>query len=56
MSNDLLIFISTYNERENVEGILRQILDLKLHADILFVDGKTPDSVYFNSLPQKLAA
>jgi len=43
MSNDLLIFIPTYNEKENVEGILRQILDLKLNADILFVDDNSPD-------------
>ena len=43
MSNDLLIFIPTYNERENVEGILRQILNLKLHADILFIDDNSPD-------------
>ncbi len=43
MQNELLIFIPTYNERENVEGILRQLLALKLPADILFVDDNSPD-------------
>jgi dolichol-phosphate mannosyltransferase len=41
--NDLLIFIPTYNERENVEGITQQILDLGLAADILFLDDNSPD-------------
>lgn len=43
MKNELLIFIPTYNERENVELILSQILALGLPADILFVDDNSPD-------------
>lgn len=43
MVNELLIFIPTYNERENVVGILQQILELGLAADILFVDDNSPD-------------
>jgi dolichol-phosphate mannosyltransferase len=43
MKNDLLIFIPTYNERENVEQILGQILSLGLPADVLFVDDNSPD-------------
>ena len=43
MINELLIFIPTYNERENVEGILEQLLGLGLAADILFVDDNSPD-------------
>ena len=43
MANDLLIIIPTYNESENVAGILQQILDLGLAADILFVDDNSPD-------------
>ena len=43
MANDLLIFIPTYNERENVAGIVQQIFDLGLAADILFVDDNSPD-------------
>lgn len=43
MNKELLIFIPTYNERENVEAILGQLLALKLQADILFVDDNSPD-------------
>ena len=43
MANDLLIFISTYNERDNVAGILQQILGLGLAADIVFLDDTSPD-------------
>lgn len=43
MKNELLIFIPTYNERENVALILSQILALELPADILFVDDNSPD-------------
>ena len=43
MANDILIFIPTYNERENVEGILAQLLALRLPADILFLDDNSPD-------------
>lgn len=43
MKNQLLIFIPTYNERDNVAGILRQILELNLPADILFIDDNSPD-------------
>ena len=38
MKNELLILIPTYNEIENVEEILSQILGLELPADILFID------------------
>lgn len=43
MANELLIFIPTYNERENVERITREILGLGLNADILFLDDNSPD-------------
>lgn len=43
MPNELLIFIPTYNEKENVGPILEQILALGLQADILFVDDNSPD-------------
>lgn len=43
MKNELLIFIPTYNERENVELMLSQILALRMPADILFVDDNSPD-------------
>src|SRR6185295_1754484 len=43
MRNEILIFIPTYNERENVEKLCHQLLALKLSADILFVDDNSPD-------------
>lgn len=40
---DLLVFIPTYNERENVENIYRQIIRLDVGLDLLFVDDNSPD-------------
>ncbi|HUQ20773.1 MAG TPA: glycosyltransferase [Gemmatimonadaceae bacterium] len=38
-----LIFIPTYNERENVENMARQLLELQLDADLVFMDDGSPD-------------
>jgi dolichol-phosphate mannosyltransferase len=38
-----LIFIPTYNERENVEVICADILAQKIECDILFMDDASPD-------------
>lgn len=38
-----LVFIPTYNERENVEEICSQILALELGLDILFLDDNSTD-------------
>ncbi|MEO7503479.1 MAG: glycosyltransferase [Gemmatimonadaceae bacterium] len=38
-----LIFIPTYNERENVENMARQLLALGLDTDLLFMDDCSPD-------------
>jgi dolichol-phosphate mannosyltransferase len=38
-----LIFIPTYNERDNVENMAGQILALGLDADLLFMDDDSPD-------------
>ena len=43
MSKDLLIFIPTYNEHENVGRIIEQIEALNLDADLLFMDDNSPD-------------
>jgi dolichol-phosphate mannosyltransferase len=39
----LLIFIPTYNEAENVEAIYREICNLRLDAEFLFLDDNSPD-------------
>lgn len=51
---ELLVFIPTYNERENVEPLLREILALGLEADVLFMDDGSPDGT--GALLDSLAA
>ncbi len=41
--NKILILIPTYNELENVEKIINEILTLHLDADLLFIDDNSPD-------------
>lgn len=45
MSTDgkILIFIPTYNEKDNVELLYRRIKALNLNTDILFLDDNSPD-------------
>ncbi|MBL8955132.1 MAG: glycosyltransferase [Myxococcaceae bacterium] len=40
---DLLIFIPTYDERENVTKMAEELLGLPLDADIVFMDDNSPD-------------
>src|SRR3954468_14314578 len=40
---NLLIFVPTYNEAENVERLCRELSALQLGADILFCDDGSPD-------------
>ena len=55
MPNKTLIFIPTYNEGENIEEIIRQLLALNLEADLLFIDDNSPDGTgkKFNLLAAK---
>ena len=41
--NRILVFIPTYNEKENVESLCKQILAFSLNADLLFMDDNSPD-------------
>jgi dolichol-phosphate mannosyltransferase len=38
-----LVFVPTYNEKENVQKLCQEILALKLELDILFIDDNSPD-------------
>jgi len=38
-----LLFIPTYNEHENVERLFREIAELPLDLDVLFMDDASPD-------------
>lgn len=40
---DTLIFIPTYDERENVSGMAAEVLALPVNADIVFMDDNSPD-------------
>ena len=50
--NNILIFIPTYNERNNIDEIFNKILNLNLKTDILFIDDNSPDGTgkYLNEL------
>ena len=43
MKNKILVFIPTYNEKENVPIITEEILNLNIALDILFLDDNSPD-------------
>ena len=41
--NDVLIIIPTYNERENIHDVLRQVFSQPVALDILIIDDGSPD-------------
>ncbi len=41
--NDSLVIIPTYNEKENIERIVRKVFSLKKDFDILIVEDNSPD-------------
>ncbi len=43
MQCDSLVIIPTYNEKENVEAIIRAVIDLEKGFDILIIDDGSPD-------------
>lgn len=43
MHNEVLIFVATYNERDNVEELYKEIKKYKRDVDILFCDDNSPD-------------
>lgn len=43
MTSDSLVIIPTYNEKENIELIIRAVFDLPKAFDILIVDDGSPD-------------
>lgn len=51
---DSLVIIPTYNERENIERIIRKVFSLTIPFDILVVDDSSPDGTA--SIVQKLAS
>src|SRR5512146_2744458 len=43
MSAKHLIFVPTYNERDNAERMVRELSGLDLDTDLLFMDDNSPD-------------
>jgi len=41
--NECLIIVPTYNEKDNIEKIIRYIFNLNLPSDILVIDDNSPD-------------
>lgn len=41
--NNVLVIIPTYNEKENVEELVKAIFQVKPELDLLFVDDNSPD-------------
>ena len=41
--NDSIVIIPTYNEKENIEAIIRKVFSLKKSFDILVVEDNSPD-------------
>jgi dolichol-phosphate mannosyltransferase len=40
---NIVVVIPTYNERESIEGLIREVLSLSLELNILVVDDNSPD-------------
>ena len=43
MRSDTLVIIPTYNEKENIEAIIRAVTSLEKRFDILIIDDGSPD-------------
>ena len=43
MRSDSVVIIPTYNEKENIENIIRAVFGLRQPFDILIIDDGSPD-------------
>jgi dolichol-phosphate mannosyltransferase len=43
LDHNIMVMIPTYNEHENVEGLIHQILELPINVQIMIVDDNSPD-------------
>ncbi len=41
--SDCLVITPTYNEKENIENIIRKVFSLDIHADMLIIEDNSPD-------------
>ena len=58
--NDSLVIIPTYNEKENIENIIKAVFELEKKFDVLIIDDGSPDGTakivkeLQNQFPEKL--
>ena len=43
MKSDSIVIIPTYNEKENIENIIRAVFALEKHFHILIIEDNSPD-------------
>ena len=53
--SDSIVIIPTYNEKENIEKIIRAIFALEKSFHILIIDDGSPDRAYFNRVRKPTA-
>ena len=46
LKKKILIFTATYNEKDNIENLIRSINDNNLKVDIFIIDDLSPDKTY----------
>ncbi len=46
LKKKILIFTATYNEKDNIENLIRSINDNNLNVDIFIIDDLSPDKTY----------
>ena len=46
LKKKILIFTATYNEKDNIENLIRSIIDINLKVDIFIIDDLSPDKTY----------
>ena len=60
MKSDSLVIIPTYNEKENIERIVRKVFSLEQVFDVLIVEDNSPDGTaeivrrLMNEFPERL--
>ena len=54
MNSELFVIIPTYNEAENIQGLINEVLDLPVNAGVIVVDDNSPDGT--GDLADQMAA
>ena len=52
--SDSIVIIPTYNEKENIEKIIRAVFGLEKQFDILVIDDGSPDGTILKAVGQTM--